>query len=166
MRAFRLALGLIIVLPPAVPSAEARAASQGCPPEGAAIAIATTDRVLKLCEMGRPVAEFRVALGRGGVDKHRRGDARTPLGVYTLGEPRPSRRFGTFIPIGYPTAEQSARGYTGSEVGIHGPHRLTAGTWLAVAFDWTQGCIATSSDEELARIVAFVQQRRPSIVIF
>jgi len=141
-------------------------ASAACPADGPAVAVATRDRVLRLCEMGRTVAEFRIALGHGGVDKRRKGDARTPLGVYSLGEPRSSRRFGTFIPIGYPTAAQAAGGYTGGDVGIHGPHRLTAGTWLAVRFDWTEGCIATGSDEDLARIVAFVQQRSPAVVIY
>lgn len=150
----------------ALAAAPAPPPAPGCPPEGAAVVVNTRERVLELCEAGRLVESFPVALGRGGVDKRRRGDARTPLGDYALGAPRPSSRFGTFIPLGYPTPQQSGRGFTGGDVGIHGPHRLTAGTWLALRFDWTEGCIATGSDEDLARIASFVRRRRPRAVIY
>jgi murein L,D-transpeptidase YafK len=131
------------------------------------VAVATREHALWLCQEGRPVARFRVALGRGGVDKREKGDARTPVGVYSLGEPRPSRRFGTFIPIGYPTPEQAARGFSGSDVGIHGPDRRKG--WLRRAtrwIDWTLGCIATATDDDLARVAAFVQERKPLVVIY
>lgn len=146
--------GLAAASPPEAP----------CPPEGDAVAVATRDHALWLCRQGWPVARFAVALGRGGVDKRERGDARTPLGVYPLGDPRPSRRFRTFIPIGYPTSEQVAQGYSGGDVGIHGPDRRRAGVAMA-AGDWTLGCIATATDGDLARIASFVQEWRPTVVI-
>jgi len=112
------------------------------------------------------MARFKVALGRGGLDKTRQGDGRTPLGTYSLGAPRPSTRFGTFIPIGYPTPEQSARGFTGRDVGVHGPERRarwlgSLSTWI----DWTAGCVATGTDDEIALVASFVRERSPGVVL-
>ncbi len=137
-----------------------------CPAEGPLVLVDTSSHTLSLCSEGRPLARFRVALGRGGLAKTREGDGRTPLGTYALGPPRPSARFGTFIPIGYPTPAQRARGFTGRDVGIHGPHRRAAwlgslSTWM----DWTAGCVATGTDEDLAVISAFVRAGRPRVVL-
>ena len=144
--------------------ASADPSSAGCPWEGDAVAVKTRDHTLWLCQQGQPVARFSVALGRGGVGKRERGDARTPLGIYPLGDPRPSRRFRTFIPIGYPTLEQTARGFSGGDVGIHGPDRRKA-RLPAAKDDWTLGCIATATYDDLARIASFVRLRRPSMVV-
>src|SRR5512142_2575132 len=92
-----------------------------CPSSGDAVVVQTDARALWLCAAGAPAARFPVALGRSGAGKRRRGDGRTPLGAYRLGPPRPSARYGTFIPIAYPTPEEAARGFTGAAVGIHGP---------------------------------------------
>jgi murein L,D-transpeptidase YafK len=138
-----------------------------CPETGQAVAVVTSRRELWLCTDGTMAARFAVSLGRGGVDKHRRGDARTPLGTYPLGNPRPSRHFGTFIPIGYPTPEQAALGFTGSAVGIHGPPRDWEDSDPPItAVDWTLGCIATGSDAEVELVAKFVRQRQPFIVIY
>ena len=80
-----------------------------------------------LCQENKPVGEYKVALGKGGINKIKQGDNKTPLGEYTLGIPRPSSRFGTFIPIGYPTQEQISKGYTGGDIGVHGPYRFLSG---------------------------------------
>ncbi|MEZ4367173.1 MAG: L,D-transpeptidase family protein [Kofleriaceae bacterium] len=134
-------------------------------PDGELVLIDTTARVLRLCEDGRAVATMAVALGQGGVGKTREGDARTPLGRYPLAPPRASRSgFGTFIPVGYPTAEQRRAGYTGGAVGIHGP---PDGAELAdaevTAIDWTLGCIALARGD-LARLVAWVEARAVGVV--
>jgi hypothetical protein len=103
----------------------------------------------------------------GGTGKRRRGDGRTPLGAYALGAPRASARFGTFIPISYPTAAQATRGLTGGAVGIHGPPRgmdVPAG-YPVTELDWTEGCIATGTDGEVGEIAEFVRTRRPVVVI-
>lgn len=138
----------------------------GCPVAGHAVVVNTSARTLSLCSEGRAAERFPVALGRGGVDKRREGDGRTPLGSYALGPPRPSARYGTFVPIAYPTPEQRALGFTGRHVGIHGPARGAA--WLgslSTRVDWTAGCVATGTDEELARIAAFVRRHRPRVVL-
>ena len=137
-----------------------------CPEVGTAVIVDVHSRTLWLCGDGRALAQFPVALGRGGLDKREKGDRRTPIGTYSLGDPRPSARFGVFIPVAYPTAEQRGQGYTGGDVGIHGPDRRTR--WAGVAntwSNWTDGCIALGSDEDLLRIASFVRERTPSVFI-
>ncbi len=130
------------------------------------VVVVTKDHKLLLCERGREVASYRVALGRAGTGKRAQGDDKTPLGFYTLGAPRPSSRFGTFIPIAYPTREQRLRGFTGAAVGIHGPDRRFrwAGRLNAWA-DWTAGCVALATDDEVEAIAAWVQKLKPAITI-
>ena len=155
------ALALLALLSPGRSRAE-----DSCPEVGTAVLIDVQSRTLWLCGDGRPLAQFPVALGRGGLDKRGRGDRRTPLGTYSLGDPRPSARFGIFIPVVYPTPEQRGQGYTGGDVGIHGPDRRTR--WAGIAntwSNWTDGCIALGSDEELFRIASFVRERSPPVFI-
>lgn len=130
------------------------------------VAVIARKRELWLCQEGVPVARFQVAIGRGGIDKRRRGDGRTPLGTYTLGDPRPSVEYGVFIPIDYPTRDQAAQGFTGSAVGIHGPPRgLTEPEYPTTAVDWTQGCIATGIDADIELIADFVRTHQPSSIV-
>lgn len=101
---------------------------------------------------------FHVALGRGGVDKRAEGDSRTPRGRYTLGAARPSSRYHRFIPVGYPTASQAGQGFTGSDVGIHGPRDAFA--WLGrttVWVDWTRGCIALGTKADVDRVAEWAR---------
>jgi len=142
------------------------AADDACPEAGTAIVVEAGSHTLWLCGDGVAVARFPVALGRGGLDKREKGDGKTPAGAYALGAPRPSARFGLFIPVAYPTPAQRDRGYTGGAVGIHGPHRRMrwageANTWS----DWTDGCIALASDEDLRRVAWFVRERTPPVFI-
>ncbi|HET9595485.1 MAG TPA: L,D-transpeptidase family protein [Anaeromyxobacteraceae bacterium] len=128
--------------------------------------VVSRKRALWLCQNGAVVAKFQVAIGRRGVDKRKKGDGRTPLGTYALGAPRPSARYGLFIPIHYPTPEQAAKGFTGSDLGIHGPPRgLTEPEYPTTEIDWTQGCIATGMDFDIAIIASFVRDRSPTLVI-
>ncbi len=151
----------------AIAAGAAVAEQAPCPEVGEAVAVVTSRRELVLCTNGTPAARFMVSLGRGGVDKRRQGDARTPLGTYPLGNPRPSRQFGTFIPIGYPTPEQASRGFTGSAVGIHGPPRgWDIPEYPTSKVDWTLGCIATGTDAEVEAVAEFVRHRQPSIIIY
>ncbi|HTP51442.1 MAG TPA: L,D-transpeptidase family protein [Anaeromyxobacteraceae bacterium] len=138
-----------------------------CPATGDVVAVITRKRELWLCSDGAPAARIQVALGQGGLDKRHLGDGRTPLGTYTLGPPRPSGRFGTFIPIDYPTPDQEAQGLTGRAVGIHGPPRgKTEPEYPTTAVDWTLGCVATGTDADIEAVADFVRQRQPVVVIF
>jgi murein L,D-transpeptidase YafK len=127
-----------------------------------AVVVQVMERALVLCTAGRAVGHYRVALGVAGVGKRRTGDNKTPLGPYPLGRPRPSRSYDTFIPVGYPSAAQRRLGLSGNAIGIHGPPRGSGGA--AIAGDWTAGCIAVGSDEEIRAIASFVRRNRVTSV--
>ena len=129
-----------------------------CPPQDSVVVVDTKSQTLCLCNRGQLQGRFRVALGRGGVGKQVEGDGKTPLGAYELGEPRPSSRFGIFVPVAYPTREQAKQGYTGADIGVHGPHR--AAVWLGRAslfVNWTAGCIAVGTDHDIRAIAEWVR---------
>lgn len=133
-----------------------------CPGGGAVILVDSNARVMCLCRNGRAEAVFRVALGRGGLDKRAEGDGRTPSGPYRLGSPRRSTRYHVFIPVDYPTAEQRRAGYSGSDVGIHGPHLAFALLRHATVWpDWTRGCIAVGTRAEIEQVAAWVRRYSP-----
>lgn len=141
-------------------------AADPCAGKGTLVLVRTEDHHLHLCENNVSTKQYSVALGTGGVGKRREGDAKTPLGTYSLGAPRASAAgFGTFIPIGYPTPEQRKAGYTGGAVGIHAPPR--GWEWagpLAVGSDWTLGCVAVESDLVIGAIARWVRaQAAPAI---
>jgi len=151
------------------PSSAAHAeATAPCPTHEIAVVVNVSTRMLKLCEIGKVQREFPVALGIGGVGKRQQGDHRTPLGVYPLGRPRPSSSYGTFIPVGYPTPQQIAMGFTGTAVGIHGPPRANVNDGFRnTDVDWTWGCIAVGSDPEIQAIAAWLRKHpRTSVHIF
>jgi murein L,D-transpeptidase YafK len=137
--------------------AGAGVARADCPSVGARVVVDTSARELSLCEGGHATHRYTVALGRGGLDKKREGDGRTPLGEYPLAAPRASAQFHTFLAVGYPTAEQRKAGLTGGAVGVHGPGRSfrLLGP-LVTATDWTAGCIAVASDAQIDEIAGWV----------
>jgi hypothetical protein len=112
---------------------------------------------LSLCDRGQVFTAFSVRLASGGTGKTRAGDRKLPLGKYPLGAPRPSKLYGIFIPIGYPTPAQAAQAYTGGSVGVHGPGRKVR--WLGRLvnlFDTTDGCVGIATDDEMKRIAGWV----------
>jgi hypothetical protein len=128
-----------------------------CPAAGAVVQVDSAARTLSLCRDGFEDGAFRVALGRGGLDKRAEGDGRTPRGRYPLGPARPSNRYHRFLPVGYPTTAEMQRGLTGSDIGVHGPHEFF---WLGRATswrDWTRGCIAVGTRADVARIAEWVR---------
>lgn len=135
--------------------------SEQCVKKGTAIVVDTGAHSMWLCQSEHRFREIPVAIGRGGVDKRSQGDQKTPLGEYELGAPRSSEQFGLFIPVGYPTKTQREKGYTGGDIGVHGPPRrwewlgrLT--TWV----DWTQGCLAVGSDEAISELAQWVRAQK------
>lgn len=140
-------------------------ASGACHAADARIVVETGPHRLVLCEREREIGAFSVRLGRGGVGKTAEGDGKTPLGTYPLGEPRKSDRYGIFIPIGYPTPDQRRRGFTGGDVGVHGPHRSVR--WLGSlvnSFDSSNGCVGLATDGEMATITAWVRSARAQTI--
>ena len=149
-----LKLSLILVILPAFAFANNEKCSLA---DG--INILTENRMLYLCERGNAVKEFKISLGRKGVGKKQSHDNKTSLGLYELASPRKSERFGVFIPIVYPTKEQLVAGYSGNSVGIHGPVKWL--NWLGAlntVVDWTKGCVAVGSDEQINFIGDWVRR--------
>jgi murein L,D-transpeptidase YafK len=137
-----------------------------CQGNRVSVVVDTGPHKLWLCADNKIVKEFKIAHGRGGVDKRKRGDNKTPLGEYPLGTPQPSNKFGIFIPIGYPTDKQLKKGFTGSDIGIHGPSRMFK--WLGritTWFDWTQGCIAVGTDDDISEIARWMKEKQVSKII-
>jgi hypothetical protein len=131
-----------------------------------AVLVDTKQHKMWLCQENKPVGEYKVAIGKGGINKIKQGDNKTPLGEYTLGIPRPSSRFGTFIPIGYPTQEQILKGYTGGDIGVHGPYRFFK--WLGNATvwpDWTQGCIAVGTYKAVSEVARWLKEQKAGKII-
>ncbi len=76
-----------------------------------------------------------------------------------------SGRFFTFIPIGYPTPIQKEQGYTGSDVGVHGPfHYLSWLMMLNTWVNWTNGCVAVGSSDEISEIAEWVRDHHVSSI--
>jgi murein L,D-transpeptidase YafK len=134
-----------------------------CETLGTSVLIDTKGRQLSLCLDGLTVERFPVGLGEEGVGKTKQGDLKTPIGTYRLGRPRKSGRgFNLFIPVKYPTSRQRKQGYTGGAIGVHGPQRDFA-EWPEGTYgtqDWTEGCIAVGSDEEIERISSWVKDHK------
>lgn len=143
-------------------SCHARAQAGPCRVHETAVVVETQTRRLYLCEAGHVARSFDVALGAGGVGKQRQGDNKTPLGEYGLGPPRASHDYHLFVPVGYPTVAQARLGFTGSAIGIHGPPRGFAGLLAragTIVPNWTAGCIALASDEEIEVVAAWVRRQ-------
>lgn len=159
---------LLLLLPPLAAYGLVRAGSSSwasatpahapCPRSGVALQVDSAARVLSLCREGVEDGSFRVALGRGGLDKRSEGDGRTPRGAYPLQPGRASRRYHLFLPVGYPTAAQVRNGYSGSAIGVHGPHAAFAWLGHATAWpNWTLGCVAVGTRTEIERIARWVE---------
>jgi L,D-peptidoglycan transpeptidase YkuD (ErfK/YbiS/YcfS/YnhG family) len=137
-----------------------------CEGQDTAVVIDTGLRMMWTCKDSHKLKDYHISIGRGGIDKREQGDKKTPLGEYTLGIPRSSEKFGVFIPVGYPNQDQKNRGYTGSAIGIHGPDRLfkrleETDAW----FDWTKGCIAVGSDDDISEIALWLKENNVTKVI-
>ena len=130
------------------------ASTPPCPlPSG--INVNTAKHLLNICKKGTVVKSFKVALGYKGIGKKRTGDNKTPIGLYNLSAPRKSSQFKIFIPILYPTAKQVAAGYTGRDVGLHGPTQSSL-TWLSNLPSATRGCIAVGKNNPIEYVAKWV----------
>lgn len=118
----------------------------------------TTKRILNICKHGTVIKAFKVALGFNGIGKKRAGDNKTPIGLYGLAHPRKSTQFKVFIPILYPTSRQLAAGYSGRDVGIHGPTQsLGLFNWLNNLPYSTRGCIAVGKNNHIEYVANWIK---------
>jgi hypothetical protein len=112
------------------------------------------ERKLILLRNGRPIKEYHIALGRNPTGrKVRRGDGRTPEGIYRIDSRNIRSQFHMALHISYPNkddiARARARGVSpGRMIMIHGLGDLLGflGEYHT-AVDWTGGCIAVTNEE-------------------
>ena len=118
------------------------------------VVIEKSRRRLVLLLQGKPLKEYRVALGRAPVGhKEREGDGRTPEGVYFIDSRKSDSTFHRALHISYPgPADTEAARKKGLDPGgaimIHGIRNgLGWAGSLHQSIDWTAGCIAVSNRE-------------------
>jgi murein L,D-transpeptidase YafK len=117
---------------------------------------------LTLYHLGRPLKQFRVALGaEPEKDKESAGDRRTPTGLFSIASRNSRSEYHLALRIAYPDSAHRARAAAlgvspGGDIEIHG---LQNGRGATGAFhrtaDWTNGCIALT-DEEIEEIWSVV----------
>ncbi|MFL5578672.1 MAG: murein L,D-transpeptidase family protein [Gemmatimonadaceae bacterium] len=122
---------------------------------------------LSLYHGGRVARSYLVALGRDPVGpKERRGDGRTPEGLFHIDGRNARSRYHLALHVSYPDAAALARARTlgvspGGDIMIHG---LPNGQGDAGAShreeDWTEGCVAVT-DDEIEEIWRFVPLHTP-----
>lgn len=137
-----------------------------CEEKGTALVYSINEKALFVCENSESTAAYYVAIGSRGTGKTKEGDRKTPVGKYSLGKPKASEEFGIFIPVGYPNASDKKNGYTGGDIGVHGPKRFAACMGaLNVAINWTAGCVAMASDQQILEMAEWVL-KNPSANIY
>lgn len=126
-------------------------------PEITEVRIHKSARRMELWHHNQVLHTYRIALGGNPFGhKERRGDSRTPEGVYEIDRRNPRSNFHLSLGISYPNEDDIARARAagvdpGGDIFIHGrgPHfRRARG-------DWTDGCIAVT-DSEMEHIYAMV----------
>lgn len=131
------------------------------------VLVKKSDRKLLLLSNGKPVREYRIALGANPKGhKHQEGDRKTPEGIYLLDYKKEDSAFFRAIHISYPDADDIARAEAtkvdpGGQIMIHG--QKNGFGWLArvtQSYNWTDGCIAVT-DEEMAEIWEMVKEGTP-----
>lgn len=138
-------------------------AAAPCPDRGVAVIVETSAHRLTLCEQGSARGTYKVAIGSGGVATKRVAHAQTPLGTFTLGAPRPSENYHSFIPLLNPDPKR----FSAWAIGLHGPPRATKDEGdVNVSIDWTWGCIAVASDALIDEVAAFVREKKVTRVEF
>ncbi len=143
-------------------------------PQGSWLLVDTKANTLTVMRGDRPVEVFdRIVVGSSGVGiKQRRGDNKTPLGVFRVGWINENSRFRTFIGLDYPNLDHAERalrenridwltyqriraawlnGHTppqdtplGGQIGIHGVGNGDP-TVHAAGINWTSGCVALNN---------------------
>lgn len=127
---------------------------QAVAPKADRVLVLKGERRLLLMSGGQVLRSYPIALGfnpRG--HKQRRGDGRTPEGIYSLDWRNPESRFYRSIRVSYPNRTDRARAARagvspGGDIMIHGlPERLSVIGSVHSKWDWTEGCIAVTNEE-------------------
>jgi murein L,D-transpeptidase YafK len=118
------------------------------------IVVYKSGRKLVLLSQGKELRSYNVALGGEPLGpKTRRGDHRTPEGVYMLDSRNPASHFYKAFHVSYPNPKDIANAKKlgvspGGDIMVHGLPKEYA--WVGKAHtlhDWTDGCIAVTNEE-------------------
>ena len=101
-------------------------------------------------EQPKLVADYFISMGRGGPEKEKRGDLRTPLGVYFVQSYIPPNRLADkygagAYPINYPNVWDEFLGRTGDGIWLHGTR---SGTYNRPPLA-SEGCVVLPNDDLL-----------------
>jgi murein L,D-transpeptidase YafK len=118
------------------------------------IVLDKSDRRLDLYERGVLKKTYVVALGKNPVGpKTRRGDGRTPEGLYYIEGRNPGSKYHLSLRVSYPgpadRANAARRGVSpGGDIMLHGlPREFASVGALHRQQDWTEGCVALTNEE-------------------
>jgi lipoprotein-anchoring transpeptidase ErfK/SrfK len=118
------------------------------------IVVYKRERTLILYNRGVPVKTYFIALGSQPVgDKQRKGDQRTPEGLFYINAHNPASKFHLALRISYPSDAHRARAAVlgvdpGGDIMIHGlPKDFSEAGKAQSENDWTNGCVAVSNQE-------------------
>ena len=118
------------------------------------VVVLKKERTLELLSLGKVIKTYKVALGGDPVGpKTRRGDHKTPEGVYVLDSRNPHSQFYKSIHISYPNPRDRAAARRlgvspGGDIFVHGLPRGYGYVGAAHRLrDWTDGCIAVTNEE-------------------
>ena len=116
-------------------------------------------------DLGRPryVTDFYISLGRNGIEKTREGDAKTPIGVYTIVSQKdklPDFYGPGAYPLSYPNEWDKVNGRDGHGIWLHG----TPSDTYARPPRATDGCVVLTN-EDLAKLSRYVDVSRTPVVI-
>jgi lipoprotein-anchoring transpeptidase ErfK/SrfK len=118
------------------------------------IVVYKRERTLILYNRGVPVKSYFIALGSQPVgDKQRKGDQRTPEGLFYINAHNPASKFHLALRISYPSDAHRSRAAQlgvdpGGDIMIHGlPKDYSEAGKAQSQNDWTNGCVAVSNQE-------------------
>ncbi|MDH5485674.1 MAG: L,D-transpeptidase family protein [Gammaproteobacteria bacterium] len=102
-------------------------------------------------EQPRQIADYFISMGRGGPQKEKQGDLRTPLGVYFVQSYIPPQKLADkygagAYPINYPNVWDSFNGRTGYGIWLHGTR---SGTYNRPPLA-SEGCVVLPNEDLLA----------------
>ncbi len=135
------------------------------------VVVLKAERKLLLMRNNQVLRTYRVSLGGNPVGaKTRKGDSKTPEGEYVLDRRNPKSQFYRSIHISYPNADDVSRarklGFSpGGDLFIHGlPGWVKPHSKHRLPPDWTDGCIAVTTNHEMEEIWHAVADGTPIII--
>jgi murein L,D-transpeptidase YafK len=131
------------------------------------VVLKTEHKLLLLDDGNNVMRTYSVAIGRGGLEpKQRKGDHKSPEGLYVIDRHKGDSRFHRALHVSYPNDADGERARRlgadpGGDIMIHGIQNCLG--WLGPlhrAVDWTDGCFALT-DPEVEEIYSAVPDGTP-----